>query len=239
MKKMICLLIVMSLLMFSLVACGTKNDDKKDKTTEATTEKSTTYNSEDASAEGQDSTVTPNDIAEYPPADEIVSGKHHAEIDVKDYGVIKLELDADQAPITVTNFMLLAKSGFYNGLTFHRIMTGFMIQGGDPEGTGFGGSPNNIYGEYLINGWDKNTISHERGVISMARGAYDYNSASSQFFIVHQDSQFLDGQYAGFGHVTEGIEIVDKICEASHPTDDNGTIPAEEQPIINTVTIID
>lgn len=239
MKKIICLLMVMSLLMLSLVACGTKDEDKKDKTTETTTEKTTTDSSENANAESQNSTVAPNDSAGYPPAEEIVSGKHHAEIDVKDYGVIKLELDADQAPITVTNFMLLAKSGFYDGLTFHRIMTGFMIQGGDPEGTGFGGSPNNIYGEYILNGWDKNNISHERGVISMARGAYDLNSASSQFFIVHQDSQLLDGQYAGFGHVTEGIEIVDKICENSHPTDDNGTIPTEEQPTINSVTIID
>ena len=163
------------------------------------------------------------------------SGKHHVEIKVKDYGVIRLELDADMAPITVTNFLKLAESGFYDGLTFHRIMEGFMMQGGDPEGTGYGGSQNTIVGEFLANGHN-NTLSHKRGVISMAR-SQAFNSASSQFFICHQDSVFLDGQYAAFGIVTEGIEVVDKVCAEAMPIDNNGTIPAKNQPVIEKITI--
>lgn len=171
-----------------------------------------------------------------------MTGKVTAVIDVKDYGTITLELDADQAPITVTNFVNLAESGFYNGLTFHRIMEGFMMQGGDPLGNGSGGSDENIKGEFSDNGVD-NRLSHTRGAISMARAgnpynpASAYNTASSQFFICHQDADFLDGQYACFGYVTEGIEVVDAVCESSNPIDDNGTIPSEEQPIINSVTI--
>ena len=137
-------------------------------------------------------------------------GIHHAEIDIKDYGVISVELDGDTAPITVQNFMDLANSGFYDNLTFHRIISGFMIQGGDPDGNGTGGSDKNIKGEFKSNGVE-NDISHVRGVISMAR-SMDNDSASSQFFIMHQDGTYLDGQYAAFGHVTSGIEIVDQIC---------------------------
>lgn len=166
-----------------------------------------------------------------------LTGTHHAEIEVKDYGTIDVELDADTAPITVTNFVKLAQEGFYDGLTFHRIMDGFMIQGGDPNGDGTGGSEENIKGEFSNNGVD-NDISHTRGTISMAR-ASDPDSASSQFFIVQADSTFLDGDYAGFGHVTEGMDIVDKICEDAKPTDDNGTIPSDQQPVIEKITIID
>ncbi len=162
-------------------------------------------------------------------------GKCEAVIDVKDYGTITLELDGDTAPITVANFVKLAKSGFYDNLTFHRIMEGFMIQGGDPQGTGMGGSDETIKGEFSANGYD-NPISHTRGTISMAR-ATDFNSASSQFFIVHEDSTFLDGQYAAFGHVTEGMEVVDKIAKDAKPTDNNGTIPKEQQPVINSIKI--
>lgn len=164
-----------------------------------------------------------------------LSGKINAEIEIENYGTIKLELDADTAPITVTNFVNLAKDGFYDGLTFHRIMEGFMMQGGDPLGTGMGGSSKNIKGEFLLNGV-ANTISHIRGTISMARSSA-YDSASSQFFIVHEDSTFLDNSYAAFGHVTEGIEIVDKICADAKPTDSNGTIPPEEQPVIKEIRI--
>ena len=164
-----------------------------------------------------------------------LTGTHHAEIEVKDYGTIDVELDADTAPITVTNFVKLAQEGFYDGLTFHRIMDGFMIQGGDPNGDGTGGSDENIKGEFSNNGVD-NDISHTRGTISMAR-ASDPDSGSSQFFIVQTDSTFLDGDYAGFGHVTEGMDIVDKICEDAKPTDNNGTIPADEQPVIETIKI--
>lgn len=168
---------------------------------------------------------------------ETLSGKIAAEIEIESYGTIKLELDADTAPITVTNFVKLAKDGFYDGLTFHRIMEGFMMQGGDPEGTGMGGSSETIKGEFIQNGV-ANTISHTRGTISMARSSA-YDSASSQFFIVHEDSTFLDGAYAAFGHVTEGIEIVDKVCADAVPTDDNGTIPAQEQPVIKEIRIIE
>lgn len=164
-------------------------------------------------------------------------GKHHAEMVIKDYGTIALELDADVAPITVENFAQLVNEGFYNGLTFHRIISGFMIQGGDPLGTGMGGSDKEIKGEFAANGV-KNNISHTRGVISMAR-ATAYDSASSQFFIVHQDSKFLDGNYAGFGRVTSGIEIVDKICADAKVEDNNGTVLKANQPIIEKITMID
>ena len=164
------------------------------------------------------------------------TGKHKVNIKVKNYGTIELELDADVAPITVANFAKLVNEGFYDGLTFHRIIDGFMIQGGDPKGNGTGGSDENITGEFLLNGIE-NSISHVRGTISMAR-ATPYNSASSQFFIVHEDSTFLDGQYAGFGKVTKGIEIVDKICEDIQVEDGNGTVLAKNQPIIEKITII-
>ena len=166
-----------------------------------------------------------------------LTGIHHAEIEVKDYGTIDVELDADTAPITVTNFVKLAQEGFYDGLTFHRIMDGFMIQGGDPLGTGMGGSEREIKGEFDSNGV-KNPLSHTRGAISMAR-AQRKDSASSQFFIVQSDSTYLDGQYAAFGHVTEGMDIVDQICKDAKPTDNNGTISADEQPVMTSVTIID
>ncbi len=167
----------------------------------------------------------------------LLSGKYNAEIVVKDYGTIKLELDADTAPITVTNFVNLAKDGFYNGLTFHRIIEGFMIQGGDPLGNGTGGSDTNIKGEFELNGI-KNDISHVRGVISMARSE-DYDSASSQFFIVQADSTYLDKQYAAFGHVTEGMEVVDAICAKMTELGFSDSIPAENQPVIESITIIE
>jgi len=156
-------------------------------------------------------------------------------IKVKDYGSIKLVLDEKQAPKTVENFAKLVDEGFYNGLTFHRIISGFMIQGGDPNGDGIGGSEKTIKGEFSANNVN-NTISHERGVISMAR-AQDYDSGSSQFFICHQDSVFLDGQYAAFGHVTEGMEVVDAICRDVPTEDSNGTVLKENQPIIESITL--
>lgn len=164
-------------------------------------------------------------------------GLHHVEIKVKDYGTIKLELDADTAPVTVSNFIQLAEDGFYDGLTFHRIISGFMIQGGDPLGDGTGGSDEEIKGEFAQNGVE-NDISHDRGVISMAR-SNDPDSASSQFFIVHEDSQFLDGNYAAFGHVTDGIEIVDEICEDTPVQDGDGTVDPDDQPVITSVKVID
>ena len=156
-------------------------------------------------------------------------------ITIKDYGTITVELDANAAPITVENFTKLAQDGFYDGLTFHRIISGFMIQGGDPKGNGTGGSKDNIKGEFAVNGID-NPLSHQRGVISMAR-ATDYDSASSQFFICHADASFLDGQYAAFGQVTDGIEVVDAICEKVMPVDGNGTVPRIGQPVIESIVI--
>ncbi len=172
----------------------------------------------------------------YEPFSGPTSGQYTATIEVQDYGTIELLLDHDTAPITVENFVKLAQSGFYDGLTFHRIMSGFMIQGGDPEGNGTGGSDETIKGEFSANGVT-NLISHERGVISMARNSRSMDSASSQFFIMHADNPSLDGNYAAFGRVTEGMEVVDAIAEAARPVDDNGTIPAEEQPVITKITV--
>ena len=165
------------------------------------------------------------------------AGKHHVRITVKDYGIIDVELDGDTAPISVANFLDLAEEGFYDGLTFHRIISGFMIQGGDPLGTGMGGSDREIKGEFAMNGVE-NPLSHTRGAISMARSQRP-DSASSQFFIVHEDSQYLDGQYACFGYVTEGMEVVDAICEAVPVEDGNGTVAPENQPVIESVAVID
>lgn len=157
-------------------------------------------------------------------------------IEIENYGSITLELDGSAAPITVANFVALAESGFYDGLTFHRIMEGFMMQGGCPEGTGMGGADTKIKGEFKENGVD-NPLSHTRGAISMARSRA-HDSASSQFFIVHEDSTFLDGSYAAFGYVTEGMDVVDAVCADAKPSDNNGSIPAENQPIIKSVTIV-
>lgn len=168
----------------------------------------------------------------------MLSGKHNVEISIKDYGVIKVELDADTAPISVTNFVKLVKDGFYDGLTFHRIIKGFMIQGGDPDGNGTGGSPDTIKGEFSSNGVSNN-ISHKRGVISMARSS-DYDSASSQFFIVHKDSTYLDGEYAAFGHVTEGMDVVDKITEEVEVIENSdGMVEKDNQPVIEYIKYID
>ena len=160
---------------------------------------------------------------------------YFADIDIEGYGVITVKLDQDSAPITTENFVALAEEGFYDGLTFHRIIAGFMMQGGDPTGTGMGGSDETIVGEFRINGYS-NDLSHTRGAISMAR-SMDPDSASSQFFIVHEDSTFLDGQYAAFGYVTEGIEVVDRVCDEARPIDQNGTIPRDRHPVMNSVTI--
>lgn len=207
MKKLLSICLA-ALLLLSLAACGKTDTD----------------------------TIT-DSKADKPAAETAGVGTHHAEIDIQDYGTVTVELDGDAAPITVQNFMDLANAGFYNGLTFHRIIAGFMMQGGDPNGKGTGGSENTIKGEFSANGVE-NPLSHIRGAISMAR-AKDMDSASSQFFICHADSTFLDGQYACFGYVTDGMDVVDAVCEAAQPTDDNGTIPADQQPVITEVRMID
>ena len=159
------------------------------------------------------------------------------EISVKDYGVITAELYGDVAPITVANFLKLTDEGFYDGLTFHRIISGFMIQGGDPNGNGTGGSSEKIKGEFSANGV-QNDIAHERGVLSMARSS-DKNSASSQFFIMHKDAPHLNGEYAAFGRVLSGMEVVDAICESTPVQDNNGTVLPANQPVIEYVKRID
>lgn len=183
------------------------------------------------------STPTPTSTTETytPPAleDDVT---YTAKIDIQDYGTVTVKLDQSAAPITCANFVELAESGFYDGLTFHRIIEGSMMQGGDPEGTGYGGSEHNIVGEFSSNGYD-NPLSHTRGAISMAR-SNDPNSASSQFFIVQQDATFWDGDYAVFGYVTDGMDVVDAVCEAAQPTDGNGTIPADQQSVITSITIL-
>ena len=181
-----------------------------------------------------------NSVAQNASANNNVGGVSVAnpkiEISVKDYGVIQLELDSTAAPITVENFTKLVKEGFYDGLTFHRIISGFMIQGGDPKGDGTGGSKETIKGEFASNGVE-NPIKHVRGVISMAR-SMNPDSASSQFFIMHEDSPHLDGEYAAFGHVTSGIEVVDKICANVPVQDRNGTVLKDDQPVIEYIKII-
>lgn len=167
--------------------------------------------------------------------EEGVQASHYVDIDVEDYGTITVALIESEAPETVKNFVDLVQKGFYDGLTFHRIMSGFMIQGGDPLGNGTGGSDKEIKGEFMSNGVN-NRLSHVRGAISMAR-SQDPNSASSQFFIVHEDSNFLDGNYACFGYVTDGMDVVDKICEDARPIDNNGTIPKEAQPVIKSIKL--
>lgn len=165
-----------------------------------------------------------------------LEGKYKIEIDIIDYGIIKLELDADSAPITVTNFINLVEDGFYDNLTFNRIIDGFMIQGGDPNANGSGGSKDTIKGEFKRNHVN-NKIIHSRGTISMARSD-DFNSASSQFFIVQKSNLELDGFYAAFGKVTEGIEIVDKICEDTIVQDENGTVLLQNQPVIRKIKVV-
>ena len=164
---------------------------------------------------------------------------YYADIVIQNYGTITVQLDSKAAPITVENFVKLAKSGFYNGLTFHRIMEGFMMQGGCPKGDGTGDPGYEIKGEFSENGWN-NPLKHERGTISMARGG-EPDSAGCQFFIVHETSLnntlSLDGKYAAFGKVTEGIEIVDKICTEVENSGPNGAVDKADQPIIEKITI--
>ncbi len=200
---------------------------------------------ESAETTASDDTTTPTTTADDTAPEALnltystdYTATHTAEIGIRDYGVIKLELDANLAPQTVDNFLRLSEQGFYDGLTLHRVMEGFMMQGGCPYGNGTGGADKDLIGEFAENGV-ANTLSHTRGAISMARSG-DPNSASSQFFIVHEDSTFLDGKYAAFGYVTEGIEVVDEICTTVSPkaTDGNGGgIPVADQPVIDYVIV--
>lgn len=214
MNKMIKTLLAV-LMVTSLAGCGS----------------STSFTSSDSETE------TENTAAETSGEDDLIHDTVYVEMDIEDYGKVVLELDGSQAPITVTNFVNLVNSQFYDGLTFHRIMDGFMVQGGDPTGTGFGGSSQTIKGEFAQNGIENN-ISHKTGVISMARSS-NMDSASSQFFICVADDEFLDGSYAAFGHVSEGLDVMMQIAKDAEPIDDNGTIPAENQPKINYMKVIE
>ena len=196
MKKTIVLLLV-ALLLLSL-ACATEEVSRADKAAEAL-----------LAAQQKNETKEETNVDKTHPI---------ATITMKDGGVIKLELYPETAPESVKNFISLANSGFYDGLIFHRVISGFMIQGGDPDGRGTGGPGYSIKGEFAINGV-KNDISHVRGVLSMAR-AQPYDSAGSQFFICHADSTFLDGQYAAFGRVTSGMDVVDKIANTTTDSKD-------------------
>lgn len=158
---------------------------------------------------------------------------HTAVIEIENYGTLKAELYGHVAPITVENFVKLSNDGFYDGLTFHRIIAGFMMQGGCPLGTGTGGADKDIKGEFSQNGIP-NAIKHEKGVLSMARSALP-NSASSQFFIMHQAAPYLDGSYAAFGRVTEGLDVVDAVCENAVGGDGNGVLPKANQPVIRSI----
>lgn len=237
-RKILAMLMVAALSAGMLAGCGSDNTKEESKSTEAAdTKESTEENKDteetkeestdesadqsegteeevsgftDGSGDGED-TDTADDTSTVLDTSEPLTGLHHAEIEVKDYGTIKVELDADTAPISVTNFVKLAQEHFYDGLTFHRIIDGFMIQGGDPEGTGIGGPGYSIHGEFSNNGFTNN-LKHTPGVLSMARTMMP-NSAGSQFFIMHAAAPHLDGEYAGFGKVIEGMENVNKIAE--------------------------
>ena len=241
-KKIIALIVLCAIVVIIAAAIFHKKPEEQAAGKEKTTVQETS--TEEAKA-AQDSAeaAAPADLVKFDPA--AVKGAYdisgddltYAQIKVKDYGTITMALDSTAAPETVDNFISLVRDGFYDGLPFHRIMDGFMVQGGDPLGNGTGGSDKKIKGEFAENGVD-NPITHVRGAVSMAR-AQDMDSASSQFFIVQADSDFLDGQYAGFGYVTDGMEIVDKICRDAKPVDGNGTIPADQQPVIESIRIVE
>ena len=189
-------------------------------------------------------------------ASENKTKKPKVEISVKDFGVMQAELEPEIAPITVANFLKLVNEGFYNGLTFHRVVPDFIIQGGDPAGDGTGGSGETIKGEFESNGVP-NSISHERGVISMGRLSGEPDSASSQFFIVHKSEEkldengnpvkdengntknYLDGDYAAFGRIISGMEVVDKICEEVPTVDYSGYVDKVDQPVIEYIKVIE
>lgn len=247
MKRKIICLFTTALLIAMAAGCGSGKNAAKE---EQEIQEESSGAGEDARQESQEETDTPSEDAEKESEGEsdgenteapedaaLLSGKHYVNINIKDKGTIKVELDADAAPVTVTNFVNLVKEGFYDGLTFHRIIKDFMMQGGDPTGTGMGSSDKTIVGEFASNGVD-NPISHTRGTISMARSNMP-DSASCQFFIMHQDGTYLDGDYAAFGHVTEGMEIVDDICENTSGQDRNGVVPEENRPVIESIEYVE
>lgn len=216
MKKFLCLFFSVSLILMSFASCS---DNKSENQDNSNNSQGTTLVAEQNTP--ADSTIRKNTV-------------HHVEMTIRNYGTVKIELYPDEAPLSVGNFIELAKSGFYDGVGFHRLDKDFVLQGGDPDGDGAGGSDKQIKGEFASNGV-QNNISHKRGVISMAR-APDPDSASSQFFICLEDSTFLDGNYAAFGYVTEGMNIIDEIRDTTPESD---SIPKDQQPVIETIKVID
>ena len=230
-KNTVILAITLTLLGGCLIGCGTTNNNEAEN---APTIEKEIVEEATPTTEEEDVTEMPEETSEEDTSNAGNGSK--VAIDIENYGVITVELDENAAPITVKNFLELINEGFYDGLTFHRIMNGFMMQGGDPTATGMGGSDKEIKGEFANNGVD-NPLSHTRGAISMAR-SMEPDSASSQFFIVHEDSTFLDGEYAAFGYVTDGMDIVDAICAEAAVVDDNGTVEPGNQPIITSIKVI-
>ncbi len=224
MKKGIKTIILGAVLTAGLIFSGCGNAAPAQGNTEGTSK-----------AEDKEAPATQEAKEETKEQEDGIQASHYVEIEVENYGTVTVALIESEAPETVKNFVDLVQKGFYDGLTFHRIMSGFMIQGGDPLGNGTGGSDKEIKGEFMSNGV-KNRLSHVRGAISMARSE-DPNSASSQFFIVHEESTFLDGNYACFGYVTDGMDVVDKICADARPVDNNGTIPSDAQPVIKSIKL--
>ena len=230
-KSAVCIMAAVLMMCGTLASCGnshTKTTDSSAETSAPSADESTQETSAQDDSGSQNAANTEFVADLLPTSDE----------DIGENSFI-ITLREDKAPITCENFEKLVSEGFYDGTTFHRVVNDFMAQGGDPEGTGMGGSGTNIKGEFSANGV-KNDISHVRGVISMAR-ANPYDSASSQFFICVADSEFLDGQYAAFGWVAdeESLAIVQQIAKDARPVDNNGTIPAAQQPVIESVTVID
>ncbi len=234
-------ILMAALLLVAAIGCANayaNSTGEKTEFTSETAEEPAAHGNESTDGEPEKENAAPaNEEPEKTEEEPTVNNYPIVTITMKDGGVMKLELYPDMAPNTVKNFIALANSGFYDGLTFHRIYAGFMIQGGDPKGNGTGGADEKIRGEFAQNGVD-NPISHVKGVISMAR-AKDPDSASSQFFITVADATFLDGGYAAFGRVTEGMEIAEQIAKDARPVDNNGTIPPEQQPVIDSIVITD
>ena len=230
MKKIITLLLIISMLLLSLTACK-KNDNDDASSGEITGGDSGDGGSGDTDSSGEPTFIPENSFV----------ATHTATITIKDLGVVTLDLYGNAAPITVANFVKLANEGFYDGLTFHRIMDGFMAQGGCPKGNGRGDCGTDIKGEFYANGV-ANPVMHERGIISMAR-ASDPNSASSQFFIVHKtsmnNSYSLDGRYAAFGKVTSGMDVIDTMIENVLKKGYTETVPAADQPVIESIVAVE
>lgn len=241
-KKWIAVLLCAALSVLTLTACGSTDTDSTDsnkgnKTTTEATEGSESASSDSSSSSSSSSLGGLSETLKEFSSEELLSGKHHVEMDIQDHGTVTLELDADQAPVSVTNFIDLAKQGFYDGLTFHRIINGQFVQGGDPLGNGTGGPGYTIKGEFSANGVN-NTLSHTRGAISMARTS-NFDGGGCQFFIMDSDYTGFDGQYACFGYVTDGMDYIDEICNMTEMQDANGTIAPDDQPVISEVRVID